>query len=293
MTTSPQISDVIALHSLHMMASGYTDATQRQYADMFRLIIRWCNDHEIHTIHQLDAGAVRQYLTDLQARDLSTRYIHNHARTLRTLCNFAVAEGLIEETPFRRVKMPRVKQKVLPALSSVEIRTVLDATETERDRAIILTLLDTGLRASELCALDVGDLNGTDVLVRAGKGQKERTTHIGPTTGKQIQRYQMLERGRLRPDSPLFVSQRGGGRLTYQAISQLFRRLRKATGISTLSAHALRRTMAIYSLRNGMNIYVLARMMGHEGIHVLKQYLDIVQADVASSHARHGVVDNL
>ena len=107
-------------------------------------------------------------------------------------------------------------------------------------------------------------------------------------------RYFTLERnGKPEPDEPLFTSQRGGGRLTYWGLAQLLKRLKRASSVKGLFPHALRRTMAIYSLRNGINIYLLARQLGHADIHVLKHYLDIVQADVQTAAKRSGVVDNL
>jgi site-specific recombinase XerD len=84
-----------------------------------------------------------------------------------------------------------------------------------------------------------------------------------------------------------------GKRLTKNALFLLLKRLKQASGVKHCAPHAFRRTMAIYSLRNGMNVYLLARMLGHSDITVLRQYLDIVQADVQTAAKQSGVVDNL
>jgi site-specific recombinase XerD len=92
--------------------------------------------------------------------------------------------------------------------------------------------------------------------VRLGKGQKGRVTYIGPKTRKQVLRHFIRERGG-KPDErqPLFVTQNdNAARLDYEGLKQLFRRLKEETGIK-FSAHSFRRTFAINSLRNGMNIY--------------------------------------
>src|SRR5690606_36638503 len=117
---------------------------------------------------------------------------------------------------------------------------------------------------------------------RHGKGQKERITFIGPRTRKQIFRYLKLER--TDGGKALFLSARGE-RHTYSGVAQIFKRLRRKVKIDNLSAHACRRTFAINALRGGMNIYVLAKLMGHADIHVLKQYLAIVEDDLRAAHA--------
>ncbi len=71
------------------------------------------------------------------------------------------------------------------------------------------------------------------------------------------------------------------------------RRLKKCAGLSHMTAHALRQTFAINCLRNGMNIYVLARLMGHSDIMVLKKYLPLVEQDMRGSHEDSGPIDHM
>ncbi len=70
-------------------------------------------------------------------------------------------------------------------------------------------------------------------------------------------------------------------------------RLQQRSGVATCTCHTFRRTFAINCLRNGMNIYVLARLMGHADITVLRQYLPLIEDDLQEAHARFGAVDNL
>ena len=289
------LTDAYELFILDCESRGFTPDTVRFYRDRFRLIQRWCAENGIDTLDKLTSLAIRQYLAGLQRRGLSSHYVHSHARALRTFCNFLVREELLDVSPFAKVKMPRLEKKVLAALTSEEVRAVVRACEYERDKALVLFLLDSGVRASELCALNVGDVDGAGtVTVRMGKGQKGRLTYIGARTRKQLLRYFTLERdGKPEADEPLFTAQRMGKRLTKNALFLLLKRLKQASGVKHCAPHAFRRTMAIYSLRNGMNIYLLARMLGHSDIHVLKQYLDIVQADVQTAAKQSGVVDNL
>ncbi len=290
------LPDAYELFILDCESRGFTADTLRFYRDRFRLILAWCKEHDIDTLDKLTGTAIKLYLVELQRKGLSAHYVHSFARVLRSFSNFLVREELLTISPFAKVKMPKLDRKVLSALTKEEVQAILRACEYERDKAILLFMLDSGVRAAELCALNVGDVAGDGaVTVRMGKGQKGRVTYIGARARKQLLRYFTLERHRKpEADEPLFTSQRGdGGRLTANALRQMTKRLKKVTGVKAFSPHALRRTMAIHSLRNGMNIYLLARMLGHADIHVLKHYLDIVQADVQTAAKRSGVVDNL
>ena len=221
--------------------------------------------------------------------------MHGHARAIRAWLKFCVRDELIDTNPFDKVRMPRLPKKILPALTPEEVRTVLDACGYERDRVMLLFFLDSGVRAQELCNLDVGDVDmrtGT-VSVRQGKGSKDRTTHIGAKTRKALLRYLVARGDRDKPTRPLFVSLKDGQRLTYSGAAQALRTLRQAAGVKNLTAHALRRTFAVSCLRAGMSVYVLARLMGHADIEVLRNYLPLTDDDTAAGHAAAGPVDNL
>lgn len=290
-----KLSDAFQLFLLDAESRGFTPDTMRFYRGRLGLFFRWCEQQGLTSLADFTHTQIKLYLAELQKRDLSSAYVHSHARAIRTFCYFLVREELLDVSPFAKVKMPRLEKKVLPALTSEEVRAILRACQYERDKALVLFMLDSGVRASELCALNVGDLGSEGaVTVQMGKGQKGRITYIGARTRKQLLRYFALERGgKPEAEAPVFVSQRGSDRLTYYGLAQVLKRLKKASGVKGCTPHALRRTMAIHSLRNGMNIYLLARMLGHADIHVLKHYLDIVQADVQEAAKRSGVVDNL
>lgn len=82
-------------------------------------------------------------------------------------------------------------------------------------------------------------------------------------------------------------------RLTISGVQQLLRRLGRAAGVENCSPHTFRRTFAIWSLRNGMNLFRLARLMGHRDISVLRQYLYLLKEDLRAAHAQYGSVDRL
>jgi len=288
------LSDAVDLFYLDIKSRRFTKDTQRFYRERLSLFLPWCKTNGIEVLQDLTHIHIRRYLVSLQERGLSSAYQHNNARALRAFLNYCVRDELIAKTPFAKVEMPKLAKKILPALTADEVQHILDSCKNERDEALILFLLDSGVRASELVALNVGDVDIAtgSVVVHQGKGQKDRVTYIGVKTRKQLKRY-LIERGGLANGEPLFSSEMGTGRLTYFGVAQLMKRLRAASGIKLCNAHTFRRTFAINCLRNGMDIFILAKLMGHADLTVLRQYLAIVKDDLQHAHGEHGVVDNL
>lgn len=288
------IDDGYEMFMLDCEARRLTPSTQQFYRAKLRIFLRWCNGNEVETLADLSAHKLRQFLVDQQRRGVSGQYQHNLARAVRAFLNYCVRDELIATSPFSKVQMPRLEKKILTSLSMEEVRAVLRCCPTPRDKAICLCLLDSGVRASELIALNVEhvDLKTGVVMVHCGKGQKGRTTYIGATTRKQLHRY-FLSRRELVSQEPLFTSAMTGERLTLSGLVQLMERLRQRSGVDTCTCHAFRRSFALNCLRNGMNIYVLARLMGHADITILRQYLPLIENDLQEAHMRFGAVDNL
>ena len=285
--------DGLDMFLLDCEARRLTPQTLTFYKQKLSVFVRWCEEQQLHGLDDLTARELRQFLVSIQRRGLSSQYQHNPARAIRAFLNFCVRDELIDESPFDRVQMPRVEKKILQAFTAEQIQTVLHHCQTERDRVICLFLLDSGVRASELIAITVGDVNLSrgEVLVRAGKGQKQRTTYIGAITRKQLRRY--LSGRDMYSQSPLFASENTGKPLTLSGVVQLMKRLSRRSGVDICTAHTFRRTFAINCLRNGMNIYALARLMGHSDITVLRQYLALVDQDLQQAHQEFGAVDRM
>ncbi|MCC6457220.1 MAG: tyrosine-type recombinase/integrase [Caldilineaceae bacterium] len=290
-TTS--IAEALEMFMLDCEARRLTPATRYFYQNKIGLFVRWCGEHDIELLTDLTPHDLRRYFINLQHRELSSQYQNNIGRAIRAFLNYCVRDELMQATPFAKVKLPRMEKKILEALTTTDIKAILKSCQSERDRAICLFLLDTGVRASELLALNVEDIDkavGT-IHVRLGKGQKGRVTYIGAASRKQLHRY-WLKRTNLSPKSPAFHSTMTGDRLTLDGLVQMMERLRRRSGVAICTCHTFRRTFAITCLRNGMNIYVLARLMGHADITILRQYLPLVESDLQDAHARFGTVDN-
>lgn len=290
------LRQAIEAHQLDLLARRLSPATVTKYDIWLGAFGVHLEGQGVGTPQGIEAGHVRAYLAGLAERGLSAHTQHTAARCIRAWLNFLVAEGEIAESPMRKVKMPRLDNRILPSLSQEDVQAILAACLNGRDRAIVLFLLDTGLRASEFVALNLGDVDMASgaVMVRLGKGRKDRQVYIGAKTQQALQRYlrRRKDAPMLAATSPLWTSMFTGKRLRRAGLRQVLRRLGERSGVEHCHPHAFRRTFALWSLRAGMDIYSLQRLMGHNDLAMLRRYLALVEADIKNAHRQHGPVDS-
>lgn len=288
------LAQCVDLFYLDNAARALAPRTQGYYHEKLDPFIHWLTEQGITAVGDFDAPSIRRFLLHLQERELSPYTVHAYARCIKTFGFFLVREGIVPASPMRRVKMPQLPKDLLPPFSRAEVRALVDACDQERDTALLLVLLDCGVRASELCALNVGDVDllTGEVRVQRGKGSKDRVTFVGARTCKALLRY-LATRPGTQPTAPLFVALREGTRLTYWGLRSLLERLGDRAGVDDCDAHRFRRTFAVESLRAGMPVMQLAAMMGHGSLPVLQRYLRMLTADLQAAHAEHGPVDRL
>ena len=165
--------------------------------------------------------------------------------------------------------------------------------QADRNRLIILILLDTGVRVGELARLNVDDLNmeTCEVLVRPFRSSiksRPRTVYIGKRTQKELWKY-LLGREKIKND-PLLLSV-SGRRMSADGIKHLIRRVSIRAGVPA-HPHAFRHTFAIEYLRNNGDIFTLQRLMGHSTLEMVRHYLALANTDMEAAHRRASPVDN-
>jgi len=242
---------------------------------------------------------LRRYLLDL-GRRRNPGGVHASYRALKTFLRWVEAEYEPPgwRNPIDKVHPLKLPQEPLQPIPLEHLQAMLRTCERrtftgDRDRAILLALLDTGCRAGEFLALNLGDvdLDTGAVLVRRGKGGKARSVFLGAKTRREVVRY-LRHRPDAGPSDPLWVTV-GGQRLTYAGLRQVVRRRAELAGVAVPSLHGFRRAFALLSLRQGMDVYSLQRLMGHADLSVLRRYLAQTQEDLQRAHERCGPVDNL
>jgi site-specific recombinase XerD len=267
-----------------------TPATLDFYKYIAGVFLKWAEGQSITSPEQIDARLVRQYLAELAGQGKADKTVHAHARAIRTLLRFWYAEHYLPVLV--TFSMPRVEKKRLPCLTADQLNTVILACKHPRDKALILFMVDSGLRRAEIIGLYWEDIDITSGLVRVkrGKGGKAHSAVIGATTRRTLLAYRR-SLGNPAYDSPVFQS-RNDGRFTGPGFLQIFRRLSTQTGIH-ITPHALRRTFVILSLRAGMDVLHLQVLLGHASLDMVQHYAQMVDDDLLQSHHAHSPIDNL
>jgi integrase/recombinase XerC len=229
------------------------------------------------------------------------RTVETYFGNIRTFFRFLVAEGALSESPMELVKRPKVRRDQIQPFTREQIASLLSASRKtsnpKRDQAILKFLLDTGVRASELCTIRMRDvdLKGRRCTVM-GKGEKRRTVFFGGETAKAL--WQYLGSRNTDDDDPLFVADRGigaGQALTRYGLLQLIVRWGGIAGIhaTRCSPHTFRHTFAVEFLRSGGSTFSLQQLLGHTSLDMTQKYVSLAQADLQQQHRSHSPVDRM
>jgi integrase/recombinase XerD len=247
---------------------------------------------------------------------LASKTIHNFYISLCAFFTWACREFDFPN-PIKAVPAPKFEQAPIEPFTKEEVESLLKACEfsaevrpidrrkyvmhrwaDRRDQAVILTLLDTGLRASELAALKVGDvdLKSGKVIVKHGqlggaKGGKGRTVFLGKVARRALWRYLAEREDGEDLSAPLFLV-RYDKPMTRNALRLLMARLGKKAGVKNCHPHRFRHTMAITYLRSGGDVFTLQALLGHSTLDMVQHYARIAEIDVEQAHKRASPADN-
>ncbi len=240
--------------------------------------------------------------TGPQKKGLTGHTINCYLRAIRAFWSWLVTEEIIGLNPFDRIKILKPPKKVIIPFSEDQIRALLSVIDIKsltgfRDWTIILTLLDAGIRVTELTELKLENVNLMQRCLKInGKGNKERIVPVGISVQRALAKY--INKYRPNPIYPLsdnlFLS-RDGMPLTPNRIQSIIERhalKAKIQGVRT-SPHTFRHTFAISYLRNGGDVFTLQRILGHETLDMVRNYVNLTQYDLQEAHLRCSPVDNL
>ncbi len=271
---------------LSRQALRRSPATLEHYLYTAGHFVSWLKSRGIHLPSEVRASHPRAWLAEISEKGVKDTTLHAKARGAKTLLQFWYSEGYLL-SPID-LKLPRVDQKQLPSLTIHELRRVIKACQSLRDRALVLFLADSGIRRAEALALNWGDVDFSTgaVIVRRGKGGKARVAAIGATTRRALLAYRR-SLSCTQSASPMFQT-RFGNRMCGPGMRSIFPRLVARVGF-LVSPHILRRTFARHSLRNGMDLITLQRLMGHSDVSMTARYVKMLTEDLVAEHEDHGL----
>ncbi len=282
-----EFSRLVADYLQDRRAGGASGKTVSIYGDALGgVLLPFCAQREVTEPAQLSNRVLNDLSVGLldgtlsrRGRPLSKATVHSYMRAVNTFVAWANAEA--GEAIGAKAKLPTMGRAVLDVLSREEVTAMEDAATSERDKLIVRTLFETGMRLGELLALKGDDLQTTGgravLLVRHGKGDRGRLVPLSPTLARRLRRYADHTRREARSDR-LFLGLRRRAAtgefepLTLSGAEQMIRNLAVVAGISKrVYPHLLRHSMATDFLRRGGNPLLLQQILGHTSLAMITQ----------------------
>lgn len=247
-----------------------------------------------------DANQIRAFLSFLNEREYSKATAARKLATLRSFYKFCLRRGYIQANPVTTIRTPKQEKRLPKFLDLEQIQKLLRTPDETtllgaRDRAMLETLYSTGVRVSELVALNVNDINGEAGQLRVrGKGRKERISPIGPTAVAAITRYLEMRKSDPRngaSDQDAMFVNKHGQRLSTRSVRRKLDKYLAAAGLDpSISPHTLRHTFATHMLNNGADLRSVQELLGHQSLSTTQVYTHVTTAqlkkDYDESHPR-------
>ena len=310
-------SQLLDDYRLSLEAANKSPKTISWYAEILTRYFAFLESQGlIRPVHKLGKEELKAYVVYLQNTSrwsgnphvkapqgkLSAYSIQGHVRAIKAFFSWLAYEEYIEENPLARYSLPRVPEMLIPVLTPDQIEKLLAAIDKStavgaRNYAVILLLLDTGVRISELVGIRIEALNLPYHLIQVfGKGQKQRTVPISNTTRKAIVRYTSHFRPQMcPPDCPYLFATAGGDAISVNSVQQALKRMANRAGLAGLrvSPHTFRHTFATQSMTKGANVFVIKEIMGHASLMTTLKYTHLQPRDLQTQHAIFSPVSNL
>lgn len=287
------------LFFLRCRSKNVSDHTLLWYKNVLGGFLRFVDGLGVGTPREATPNLLRAYFDQLRKRGLSSITINRTYGGLRCFFRYLAQERAIPATPFSLIEKPKVEKKLIRPLDMEQVRLLLAQPKTKtfvgfRNWVMILTMLDTGLRLSEVLGLrrDKIDWQASRLYV-LGKGDKERAVPFGASVKKALWDYAQW-RGDVAGQDIFFLDQ-FGGQICPRHFQIMLKRYGKSAGIEgvRVSPHTLRHTFATQYILNGGDAFSLQAMLGHSTLEMVKIYVRLANRDVALQHQRYSPIDKL
>ena len=247
---------------------------------------------------------LKVYFQKLIQKGLKPSYINGVLKAMRAFFKYAVEEGYISDNPVLKVRWQREGKVLINTFTDEEVRRLIGAFDGKsylsmRNKLILAVAFDTGARNSEICSIATSDIRDNVILLH-GKGNKERHVPLTPYVKKLMIKYERMKDAyffdNTLKDGRYFLS-RTGRMLTKEALEHIFTQANERANVRTnirCSPHTARHYYAQTNLKNGLDVYSLSRLLGHENINITKRYLQSMQDEsIVTLAAKSSPLTNL
>ncbi|MCP4268052.1 MAG: site-specific tyrosine recombinase XerD [Candidatus Brocadiaceae bacterium] len=293
LTLDPQIDAFI---DATWSQKGLAELTLSAYRQDLKSFSLWLGDHRQKLV-SADQASIQAYLAFRFEAGSSARSTARLLSTLKQYYGYLLKNGERQDNPTVLIQAPKIYRSLPGALSEGDVNALFDAPDVcscygLRDRCMLEVMYSSGLRVSELVALQINQISTNLGLVRlTGKGNKERIIPVGEEALHWLEKYIKKARPQLikpgKSSDALFISSRGSA-ITRQAYWQNIKKHLLVAGVKTkYSPHSLRHAFATHLLNHGADLRTVQMLLGHSSLSTTQIYTHIAQARLKSLHASH------
>ena len=289
-----KLSDAISDFLMDSAAKGNSAYTLTYYECILNRFANFTGDIEVSAI---TVSLCKQYYFFLSDDGLTSGSVQTYIRGLRAFLHWLYENEIVNTNICHKFKLPKAYRKEMNILTDEEISKLYLSFDSDfcgiRNLCMCSLMLDSGLRLLEVLTLENSLLHLDDgYCIVNGKCQKQRTVPIGKTSAGLLRTYlEFVSAENIY--SPYVFTTIDGEPLTRNTVKNIFRKLKKSSGISRLHPHLLRHTFATKYLENGGNIYALQSILGHTSLEMVKRYLHLSQSRVYADFEQFSPLDNL
>ena len=288
-------SQIAAFIDYIWMHDGLSDHTLASYRSDLLMLARWVKPRGLRLV-TVGAEDLQDFIAQLLSSNYSARSTARLLSCLRRFYLYCLEQGTIDKDPTAKISAPKLAKPLPHSLSENEVEQLLNSPETDnamglRDRAMLELMYASGLRVSELIAIQFSNISLEQGVVRVlGKGSKERLVPFGEQASQAIARYLKDARPELLGSKIceyLFISKRSQG-MTRQTFWYRIKHYAKQASISKpLSPHTLRHAFATHLLANGADLRTLQLLLGHSDLSTTQIYTHIAKERLKTIHSAH------
>lgn len=261
-----------------MVLRGLAYRTRKSYLESVASLARFYG-HSPARITETECASYLLHL--LQERKLA----HSSCNVVASALQFLYRVTLKRPEAQFKLPRPRVPQRLPQILSREEVAAIFENAANLKHRAFLMTTYGGGLRLSEACHLQIGDIDADRMTLRVeqGKGAKDRYTLLSPGLLRELRRYWLAHR----PRHWLFPSPRNQERpLSGHTAHRLFHAAKDRAGIAKAGGiHALRHAFATHLLEAGTDVHTIQRLMGHGDLSTTARYFHLAQKNLSGAHS--------
>lgn len=311
------LDGILADYRLSLEAANRSPKTISWYMDILHRFSSFLEERGYSiSVNEIGREEVRAYIKHLQEAErwankprdgkdrgkMSAYSVHGHTRAIKACWSWLSREGYIKSNPLEKFPLPKVPQYVVKTLTPEQIKLLLSTIDKTaplgfKYYCVILVLVDTGMRISELVNIKVNDIDiQRDFVTVFGKGQKQRVIPLSRVTVRELLRYRDRFRQDNRfADSPYLFPDQYGGSVSVNSIQQYLRRLAQKAGLGEVKVtpHVFRHTAATHAAAQGTNAFILKEILGHSSMQTTMRYVHLQPDDLKAQHNRFSMVNEL